>query len=388
MRAALAMAALLTVTGCGSTVGGNSVEAAGEQKSDEANVALLDPGNYPTTPGPVRDVTEVILEGQRMATDVVVPSEVDATLRQLVVFNTGPAENPQALRADLRLARANIAASHRFIAGYSTSRSTEGGSAPNTSLVNLVMRFPDAGTAAAAAAEMAAAEPMQRPLPIPRHADASASVFDMPQGVFVESFTAHGPYVLYQWVQTSKPPETATGLVARTLDLQTPRIDQFVPTDPSKLAGLPVDPSGLLAHTLPVSPSEATPAIGVYSPQAALHFQTDPVESAALFAAARVESVSLGRTMVYEAKDPAGAAHVVDQLAADEVAAGAAPVEGVAGLPNAKCVDRGADHPGAQSRFDCYAHAGGFAYKASALKAQDAREQSAAQYLMLNGYGH
>jgi hypothetical protein len=322
-----------------------------------------------------------------MAASVVMPSDVDATLRQLITVNTGPASNPQALRADIRLARADIAAKHRFVAGFSTSRSTEAESAPDTSLVNLVMRFPDAGSAAAAGAEMAATDPMQRPMPIPRHTDAAASAFDTPNGVFVESFTPHGPYVLYQWVQTNKPPKTATELIARTLDLQSPRIDQFVPTDPSRIASLPVDPSGLLAHTLPVSSDEYTPGIGVYSPQAALHFQTDPVKSAPLFAAAAVESVSQNRTMVYQAKDSAGATEIVDQLVADEAAAGATPAEGVAGLPNARCLDRGADIPRTQSRFDCYAHAGRYAFKASALKAQDAREQTAAQYLMLNGYG-
>ncbi len=73
------------------------------------------------------------------------------------------------------------------------SNSTEGKSVPNTSLVNLVMRFPDAGAAAAAAAALVATDRTQRPTPIPRHLDAAASAFDMAQGVVVESFTPHGP---------------------------------------------------------------------------------------------------------------------------------------------------------------------------------------------------
>ena len=47
-----------------------------------------------------------------MADAVVVPNEVDAALRELVVFNTGAVESVQALRADVGLSRANIAAKH------------------------------------------------------------------------------------------------------------------------------------------------------------------------------------------------------------------------------------------------------------------------------------
>ena len=101
--------------------------------------------------------------------------------------------------------------------------------------------------------------------PGPRHPEAAASAFNMAQAAIVESFASQGLYVLYQWLQTNKPAETATELIGRTLDLQGPRIDQFVPTDPSRLASLSVDPNGLLAQTLPASPYAVTPDIGVYS---------------------------------------------------------------------------------------------------------------------------
>ena len=93
-----------------------------------------------------------------MADAVVIPSEVDTALRELVVFNTGAVESAQALRADIGLSRANIAAEHGFVAGFSTSRRTGGGSEPDTSLVNLVIRFPDHGAAVAAAAALVATD--------------------------------------------------------------------------------------------------------------------------------------------------------------------------------------------------------------------------------------
>jgi hypothetical protein len=388
-RATPVMAAALVITGCTSTAPGVGVKATDRQNADGVTVALLNPGKYPTEAVPLsvspNESNGVLLEGQRMATNVVVPSEVDAQLLQLNAFNTGPAENPQALRAVIGRPRAEIAARHRFISGFSTARSTRGAelaSAPDTSLVNAVMRFGDPGEGAAAAAEMAAAAPMPRPTRIPRYPDAAASGYDMPGGVIEEAFTAHGPYVLYQWVQTIRPPDVATEMIAKTIDLQGPRIDQFVPTQSAQLAGLPVDQTGLLAHTLPASPDTVAP--GVYSPKAAVHFEIDSVKSAAVFTAAGVEFLSLrGATMVYQAKDPDGASRVVDELSADEAEAGATPAEGVAGLPNAKCLSQAG---GGRPMFDCYGRVGRYAFKVSSGQAPDARQQAAAQYLMLKDW--
>jgi hypothetical protein len=252
---------------------------------------------------------------------------------------------------------------------------------PDTSLVNLVMQFPDGGAAVAATGWT------QRPTPIPRHRAAAASAFNMGQGAVVERFTPRGPYLLYQWVHTDKPVETATELIAKTLDLQGPRIDQFLPADPSRLAALPVDPSGLLAHTLPASRWHAvTSDIGVYTPRAALHFQVDPIESAALFAATGVESVSIRVGMVFRAETATAAAHIVEQLTARETGSGATLMQGVAGLPNARCVDGGMDGQRTSPRFRCYAAAGRHAFESSADEQGDVRERTAAQYLILDQY--
>src|SRR5690348_16871960 len=103
--AAIAMVAALVITGCQSTTTGSAVEVADRHHDDGVSLALLDPGSYPTTAVPVAitpsDSTGVVLEGQRMADVVVVPSEVDTRLRQLRPFNTGPVQNAQALRADI-----------------------------------------------------------------------------------------------------------------------------------------------------------------------------------------------------------------------------------------------------------------------------------------------
>ncbi len=180
------MVAALVITGCEPSVTGTGV-AADHQNDDGVSLALLGPGNYPTTTVPLQLTpsagTGVVLEGQRMADGVVVPSEVDAALRELVVFNTGAVESAQALSADIGLSRANIVAGHHFVAGFSTYRSTGGGSMSDTSLVNLVMRFADQSAAAAAARALVDTDMTLRRTAIPRHADTPALAFTMAQGV-------------------------------------------------------------------------------------------------------------------------------------------------------------------------------------------------------------
>lgn len=311
---------------------------------------------------------------------------MDAELRLLRPFNTGAVENAEALRADLGSSRAKILASHHFVAGFSSSRDSEAGSAPGTSLVNLVMRFPDGGAASATAAALAATNAAEVPTSIPRHSDAAASAYDMRQRVIVESFTAHGPYVLYQWVQTNKSVVTATELVAKTLDLQGPRIDRFVATDPSRLASLSFDTNGLLANTLPAKAEVFGAGAGEYSARAALHFQPDPMESAALFKDAGVESVSLRESMVFQTRNSAAAAHLADELAAHASAAGATQIQGVVGLPKAKCVDTDMNTDQISQRFRCYAFAGRYAFQTSSEQQDDARKKATAQYLILKQY--
>ncbi|OBB15148.1 hypothetical protein A5662_00450 [Mycobacteriaceae bacterium 1482268.1] len=386
MKAAVAVVFLTAA--CGSTVVGTAV-GPGQLIDDGATVALLDPGSYSSiaVPLPPKGADAgAVLEGQRMADAVVVPSEVDVELRQPRTSNTGVVANAFALRADIGLSRANIAAENGFIAGFSSARDIAGGSGPETSMVNLVMRFPGPRSSAMAVSQLARTDAAQRNTPIRGHPDAVATEFVLSDGAIVESFTPHGAYVLYQWVHTKASVQTAATMVAKALDLQRPRIDQFVPTDRSRIVGLPEDQSGLLAHTLPASSHAAGPEIGVYSARGALHFQPDPVFSAALFTAAGVDSVSLRGTMVIEAGDTAGAARVTDQLAEHDVATGATVIQGVAGLRTAKCVDGGLNTLAVRPRFRCYARNGRYAFTVLSRQQDDVRKQAAAQYLVLVGF--
>jgi hypothetical protein len=387
------------LAGCGSTVAGVAVKAPGPVDSPGVNVALLDTGNYATHAGHPfgtagNPQNGAYLDALRMAAFVVGPWQVDETLLQPVEFNTYPIEIDKRLKNDIGAAAIDVAAGHGFIDGFTTARGQRGQGQQSLvnvkALVNLVMRFPNADEATAAAEEMAdktlqAGDPLRRPASIPRHPEAAASAFDLRDGgVEVWSFAPHGPYVLWQAATSKDQPELAGELVAKTLDLQAPRIDEFIPTDPAKLTDLPIDPTGrLLARTLPAPGGNPPPNSGVWPSRGWLHFETNPAKAQKLFTAASVEVVATrGTTVVYQANDAAGAARVVGTMSEH---AKAKPTTAVPGLPAAKCVDQGPNAPILAFRFNCVADADRYAFTAHSEQEKDVKQQISAQYRILAG---
>ncbi|ORA35535.1 hypothetical protein BST20_17885 [Mycobacterium branderi] len=363
--------------------------------SDSVDVALLDTGPYPTHathPFGKADTPEngAYLEAVRMAEFVTGPWEVDATLRKQALPN-GSLSTLKTLKAQIGDEPSQAAAAHSFITAFVSSRNLMGpGEAKGLS--NMVMRFPDADAAAAAAKEMGAAELRMEssvttphvPVTIPRHPEAFAASFENKVwGHVVASYAAHGPYVLYQFANTKDRPEIDDQLVATALDIQASRIDDFQPTDPDKLADLPVDPTGqLLARTMPPTQGEnPLPTAGVYQPGAELHFEYDPAEAGQLFTAAGVEVVTQRwRTRVYQAHDATGAARVVNRFVLDTAAK---PMPGINGLPDAKCFDQGENI--GPLRFACLAAVERYAYIAMAGQEAQAKQIASAQYRILAG---
>ncbi len=390
--AAAALAAAVSVAalaGCESTVAGEAMK--GSSPAGAVSVALLDTGPFPTRAGEPfgkagSAVSGAQLEGIRMAEFVAGPWEVDATLTQFV-FNGMPIGDAQGLKNALGEAAGGVAAAHGFIAGFATGRSLQGPGL-GKSLINLVLRFPNPDSAATAARGMAAevlrgGNPPQRAVAVPRHPESVASSFtDNNVGTVVTSFTAHGPYVFYELASAKDRPEIAGELTANMLDIQAPRIDQFAPTDPAQLADLPVDPSGLLARTLPPPQGEdPVPAVGVYQQRAELHFETNPAESAQLFTAADIEIVTRRwRTRVYQAHDGTGAGRLVERFVHDT---NTKAIAGVSGLPGAQCFDQGAELGAAQ--FVCVVVVDRYAFMALSGQETEAKQETAAQYRILAG---
>jgi hypothetical protein len=398
----------MTLVGCTSTVGGVAVIGNQSTNADGAVVALLDTGKYPTAAGhPVgtagSQATGAVLEAQRMAEYVVGPWQVNAhptSLRQPNFPATQAAPDIHLLKDALPQPVPDIASAHGVITAFITSRKSANPQVPLT-LTNLVMRFPDPDAAAAAATEMAAKtgelrDPPRSPINIHDQPETHASSYDYPgDQVVIDSFTAHGPYVLYQNAQSNKnefsdlDPQAAE-LIAGALISQKNLIDQFPATDPAKLADLPLDPTGkLLARTLPTSDVTATLLVGVWQPAAWLHFEDDPVAAAASYAAAGVEVVAKGLTTVYQTNNAGGAARMVERFTT-HLGSSVKPIAGVPGLASAKCLTRQGVAPAPTvnemaARFSCMASAGQYAFIAYSDTEKDVKQQIAAQYRILAG---
>ncbi|MEZ0367197.1 hypothetical protein ACAG26_26320 [Mycobacterium sp. pUA109] len=402
MRQVLTAAAVaVTLAGCTTTVSG-SVAQKTEAAQGGVDVALLDPGNFPTKPQPplgnAGDPAKGAgLEARRMAGNVLGPWEVDPSL----VTGLGAVEDVGTLNVGDEAGAGDVVAAHNFVTGFSSYRADESG--PGTgiptkrrkSLRNVVLRFASPEDAAAAATELAdkgasvkssfSDEPtVYQPVPIPRYADArgSAHNWEALGHWAVKSFLAHGPYVLYQYATSQDGADAAAALIADALDKQGPLIDQFQPTPVDQLADLPIDPGGLLARTLP-RPADSQllyGAGGVYDAKGQLHFDGDPVRTKPIFDAAQLQWVAKGFTNVYQTPDAAAAKKIVDGFAGEMTDAQFGPAAAIKGLPEAKCLAQKGQN---EAAFYCVAVADRYAIEVSGSQEPVVHQLVAAQYLML-----
>lgn len=393
-------------SGCSKQVAGSAVRSGGPAPA-AANVALLDPGNYPRHPRPplgnvADDAAGRRVEAQRMADMVAGPWQVDTALispTNTEIAPTTALPEPARLSALVRgESIAKVASAHHFVAGFVSGRATppppRGQPAAETPKIldNGVFRFPSPQDATDAASAMAAADVATvRPgnvwatrLPIPRHPDTVANVAALSGGFEAEAFSAHGSYVFFQFAGSKDTAEAAADMIAKTLDLQGPMADHFQATPIDQLAALPADPTGLLARTVPATEPNLNQG-AVYPPHGSLHFRSDPVATQAMYNDAGIAHVAADRTTVYEAVDPTGAQRAADGLVRMDVPfLGYHPAPGINGLPSARCFDRGPDVTDLGTvRYLCIAAADRYAFKATAAQEIEAHQIIAAQYLML-----
>jgi hypothetical protein len=166
-------------------------------------------------------------------------------------------------------------------------------------------------------------------------------------------------------------------MVAKTIDLQGPTIDKFRATDPGEFADISLDPTGLLARTLPVPDKEATTIQNTtYEQRGALQFQSDPTRSAPLFTDTGTDLVAMAKTNVYQTKDSESAARIVDGFYT-ELQPTSQPAKPVNNLPDSRCLQL------KDKSFYCLGAADRYAIETSAANLLAAQQQVAAQYAML-----
>jgi hypothetical protein len=356
--------------------------------------AALDVGAYPTVPGPPLGIAGspqagARVEGRRLADVVVGPWEVDPSL--IGKFDTSAVviDGPEALRAEVPVELADVAVRHQLIDGFATARWAD-----DMELQHIVVRFADPETAATAATEFADAL-ARRKVPggpiaaaaVPGHPATTAFANPVADAdndrtvTYVRAVTAHGPYVFIQRAMAADGADAASGLVAGILDRQLPVIDQFSLTPPSQLASLPVDPSGLMARTVPLSPEDVTTTLpGSFGPRGALHLQDNPVLSGGVFAETGVSTVAYAATAVYETRDADTARRLVDLLD-EEYRPVSTPREPVNGLAGSRCADLA--FPNGNTTSHCLAVVDRSVIEAEADTLLDAQQRAAAQSVML-----
>lgn len=391
-RAALTPLLVAVLTSCTTVIGGTALKAPHDLTADGADLAVLDTGNYPTTPrAPLgaagNERMGIILEGHRMANNVVLPTDVDKTQTESLALNTVTMQQDRGIAVELPDPGQAIVTAHHMLAGFASGRRNKDST---KNLIVMVLRFPDPASASDAAQQLFTQIPPpmpKSPFPVPRYPTAMSTTMDTPEVNHhaVEAFLPHGPYLLYAWGESAQSPDEAAGLVAGLFDQQIPKIDAFAPTDATKLADLPVDAVGFLNRVVPAEKdAENSVDFGGFMPYAELHFQDDPLQAAADFTAAGVDAVAKLRDGVYRARDAEGARHLLDSAGTWALTKpGAKPTDGVNGLPSAKCFEFTQPDESQTPRFGCFATADRYQIEAWSQQARDVRQQIAAQYLML-----
>lgn len=392
----LAVAAAAITVACSTTIAGSAIKAPGEASSDGVDLALLDVGNFPTAPRPPIGVAGDALqggwaEGRRLASAVVGPWEVDPDLIDFAQLESGVVKDTDAVNSLLGAPLGEALNGHHLLAGFSSARHTDKGTYKD--LLTVVLELASPADATAAIADMAAkgvsltmpfdTKPVPtQPLSIARHPATTALSYNWtahypePGGprVTVTALSAHGQYVLAQAATSGDKADTAAQLIATTLDLQQPLVDQFKPTPPDQMAQLPLDPDGLMAHTVAPRQENETISDGVYDAHGALHLAPDdPVHLAALFKSAAVQQVAwVAETRVYQTPDGASAARLVTDMT------GPNQVGGISGMPKAKCFNE-------TLAYWCVARADRYAYEMQNEQEHALHQMMAAQYRMLTG---
>lgn len=186
---------------------------------------------------------------------------------------------------------------------------------------------------------------------IPGHPDTLAVLVDREIGrgsTFLTAVTVRGDALLLQTVNGKDPERdslassfgTGEALVGRILDRQIPLLEDYQPTPIADYAGLPEDPTGLLAHTVPFSQDASVferRKLGTYGPQSALAFQVDPLAMAEAFESTGTTSVLIRRTRIFITRDDAAAAQLAEALASQALADSRAFDGGIDGFPTARC---------------------------------------------------
>ncbi|OZD03936.1 hypothetical protein CH275_16250 [Rhodococcus sp. 06-235-1A] len=402
-RSVLATLTVVTlVTGCSSGGDGPS-DASGQTIGEAAAPGEIDPGNFRTTPqapfGTVSDETQGrVIEGQRLAEFVVLPSEVDPRLLDNFSGTTGAFAGANSVRGvPYTDGQVDVLARENMMLGFASNasyRADEPGVDPGTrnALYLMVMRFPDAESARRAAQGLIE----QSYLPTEYSPAAVATPIDvLPDtlvsskptalgGVSSDSFTARGDYVIS--VDASAPAgrqDWVARSIATAVDRQGTLLDRFSPTPSDRFTELPIDEDEVLVLTLEQDADNSNrDRRAVYGARGAAHTSNDSTKTLEEFAKSNSDRMATDGTNVYRSVDASGAAVMYDMLKQEYLGMGFEPSAGSPGVPDSSCLSKDTT-VGVQTA--CLLHKDRYAAELSTLEDETkAHQMTAAQYLVLD----
>ena len=346
-----------------------------------------DTGNFPTAPVPLPATASSsgdanLLEARRIAGSVPVPTFVVPAYTDVAGISTLPLRNSDALNVLFPDPMPAVAKRAGLITGFAASRNDP---KTNHGILLAAFEFPSAAAAKAAQVPMMAADTTKGAKPgvkIPGFADATGHSYQSGSTPTMSFFLAQGSMMLYVWAQSGSE-ATTLDVVSKMLTAMTKSFATFVPTPAQQIGGLPVDQDGMRAHTLPEKSTDRTVYAGHYTPDAAIHYFSEPAEFHSDMSAARVDLVTLGFGQMYRTSDGSAASTLRDTLVAQDAKddAGQQPYSLPGSFPEVKCLQKALS-----SQYDCVGAHGRYVWEINAGSENEIRQAAAAQESMLSGF--
>ncbi|MFD3744567.1 hypothetical protein [Nocardia sp. NPDC058633] len=402
IRYALIAALATVLTACGSTLSGQALPA-------EMDVRTLDVGSYPTEPlnahddDPVPPFYEMYeVAAMRIADYVINSRDVDA---QMIYGKRATTVSAGVMPSELGdgPAMSAVAKKHKMLYGFESSGAAMDSRVesdlgwptkrPDNKLTatTMVLQFPDADRAAAAAKEFhdtdfGMQEGRNQPVTIPGHPAALSHW--RPDSPFLRTLLPHGPYVIAFLLSVATPDQQAlTALASNAYTEQIAALAETTPLTDEQVMTLPWDPDHLLMRTL--NPEQlATPeGSGYYlvtGKHGILHYSGDQlptdrhyVDEQLTKMSAQQVALSWGSISIRTPDPRAARRAVTEQLFPWQVEAEAANPPN---LPDAACVEN--KRPGASKRFSCVLAYNEYVGIVSGNQLLDAHQRAAAQYAL------
>ncbi|MGZ9827830.1 DUF7373 family lipoprotein [Tsukamurella ocularis] len=362
----------------------------GSPVADPSGVPKPDTGSYATAPRQLGAMTEkmyIAAEAFRMVEIIPLASEVDAALRYSGRPSVGRIETTAKMAFGDGV---GTAVAGMEVGAYTSADDTAPGSTDTKSersLVTGLFRFKDDAAARAAAGNPVimspdkvsgtAAPTAKTPETIPGYGDAKAYSTKTEYSSSRVGVMASGRYVLAAWTSGS------TDLIKKFFDLQVKALAGFVPTPVDKFATLTRADEDLLRYTL----VEESPTVweSTFSPRAfAALSSTDTPGSFASFTATGVDRIANAGSVVYRARDAAGASKLADDFIAENTRFyPTSTTSTVRGVPGGRCLSYPQYTGSKDKRTYCVVTVGRYLAEVSDMQDARAKQALGASYLIL-----